>query len=256
MKLAQYNKVRDFLLNPKYDNHLPEPILNEILEVIKLPDAFPIGTSGYYIYYRSKRKFLYLDINIEAIFEMKVNELYEIDMMVFFSKVVEYSHYEAISDMIAKSFEICKKNKDIENIVFNLEYNIRTPQKSKKRILCQYIPYIFSDNGYPDLVYGYYTDITHLKKDGLPMLYVTEKNRLIHSEEAKAETIIRNKHIPFTKRQVEILKLMSKGFSAKEVAQKMNLSVATIYTQSKLIKNKTGMDVKAAIKYLDDKGLI
>ena len=61
MKLAQYNKVRDFLLNPKYDNHLPEPILNEILEVIKLPDAFPIGTSGYFIYYRSKRKFLYVE---------------------------------------------------------------------------------------------------------------------------------------------------------------------------------------------------
>jgi len=40
------------------------------------------------------------------------------------------------------------------------------------------------------------------------------------------------------------------------VAQNLKLSVATVYTQTKLIKNKTGMDIKSAMKYLDNKGLL
>lgn len=256
MKLPQNEKLKEVLKNPLYKKIIPNEILADIIQKSQIPNYYPLGTTSYFIYYLTQQKFIYADENIETLFQVPSKELIEMDSVTLFSNIMEFSQIEAVSKIIEKSYEICKKYKGKNNFSVNFEHNIRTKQKGKKRILCQFTPMLTNEDGYPSLSSGYITDITHIKKDGLPILYVIADNKLVHVEEAEPETIIKNKHIPFTKRQVEILKLMSNGFSAKEVAQKLNLSVATVYTQTKLIKTKTGMDVKASMKYLDSKGLL
>lgn len=256
MKLPQNEKLKEVLKDPRFKELIPNEILSEILQKPQITNYYPLGNTSFFIYYLSEQKFIYADDNIETIFQISAKELIEIDSVRLFSNIIEFSQIEAVSEIIAKSYEICKKYKGRNNFVVNFEHNIRTKLKEKKRILCQFIPLLTNEDGYPSLSSGYITDITHIKKDGLPNLYVIADNKIVHAEEAKPETIIKNKHIPFTKRQVEILKLMSSGYSAKEVAQNLNLSVATVYTQTKLIKNKTGMDVKSSMKYLESKGLL
>jgi DNA-binding CsgD family transcriptional regulator len=256
MKLTQNEKLREVLKDPKYAKIIPSEFLNELLEKPQIPNYYPVGTTTFFIYYVTLQKFIYLDDNFESIYHLSSAEMTEKDTFELFSNIIEFSQIEAVSEIVAKSYEICKKYKDTKNFSVSFEHNIRTKKKEKKRVLCQFTPLITNDDGYPSLSSGYITDITHLKKDGLPNLYVIVENQLVYAEETKPEMIIKNKHIPFTKRQVEILKLMSSGYSAKEVAQNLDLSVATIYTQTKLIKNKTGMDVKSAMKYLENKGLL
>jgi len=256
MKLPQNEKLKEVLKDPRYKNIIPSEILSEIIQKPQFPNYYPLGTTSFFIYYLSEQKFIYTDDNIETIYHIPAKELIEMDSISLFSNIIEFSQIEAVSVIIAKSYEICKQYKGKNNFIVNFEHNIRTNQKEKKRILCQFSPLLTNEDGYPSLSCGYITDITHLKKDGLPNLYVIADNKIVHAEEAKPETIIKNKHIPFTKRQVEIIKLMSSGLSAKEVAQNLKLSVATVYTQTKLIKNKTGMDIKSAMKYLDNKGLL
>jgi hypothetical protein len=256
MKLTQNEKLKEVLKDPRYKKIISKQILTELTEKPKVPNYYPLGTSSFFIYYLTQQKFIYVDDIIETIYHIPAKELIEMDSVELFSNIIEFSQIEAVSEIVAKSYEICKKYKDSNNFSVNFEHNIRTKKKEKKRVLCQFTPLITNDDGYPSLSSGYISDITHIKKDGLPNLYVIANNKLLHSEEAKPETIIKNKHIPFTKRQVEILKLMSNGYSAKEVAQHLKLSAATVYTQTKLIKNKTGMDVKSSLKYLDSKGLL
>jgi DNA-binding CsgD family transcriptional regulator len=52
---------------------------------------------------------------------------------------------------------------------------------------------------------------------------------------------MKSKHsIPLTNREIQILEQVAEGRSSKEVAEKLNLSINTVFTHRKNILRKTG----------------
>ncbi len=256
MSISSKSKLDLILESQKYKKELSPDFISQLIKENKPTKKFQLGVSAYFVFYLTAVKMIFVEDTIESIYGISAKEILLQNSMQLTNELIEYAHSNEVTEMIVKSYELCVKYKDHKNMSINFEHNIRTKDHEKKRILCQYSPLAINDAGYPILSHGFITDITHTKKDGLPILYVLANDELVFHEESQSESIVTTKHIPFTKRQVEILKKMSEGFSAKEVASKMNLSVATIYTQTKLVKNRTGKDVKSAIKYLELRGLL
>jgi RNA polymerase sigma factor (sigma-70 family) len=60
-----------------------------------------------------------------------------------------------------------------------------------------------------------------------------------------------------TERQKEILKLIAEGYSIKEIANRLNLSVKTVETHKSQIMDKLGIyDIPGLVKYAIKHGLI
>jgi len=68
--------------------------------------------------------------------------------------------------------------------------------------------------------------------------------------------MVRSKNVLFSKKELEILKLVSEGFSIKEVASRLKTSISTIYTHRKNIRQKSQEDINKIIVNLKQRGLI
>jgi DNA-binding CsgD family transcriptional regulator len=90
---------------------------------------------------------------------------------------------------------------------------------------------------------GYITDITHFKEDN-KIIFTLEKNKTT-SKGVNQELSFRNTYLPddcaklLTKREIEILNDIYNGFSSKEIANKLCLSLNTINNHRKNIIAKT-----------------
>jgi DNA-binding CsgD family transcriptional regulator len=125
-----------------------------------------------------------------------------------------------------------------------------------KRILCQYRPIAFSEAGYPMETTGYWTDITHIKKDGLPVMFAVIDNKIDFVEMANPEYLIKSPNIIFTSKEIEIIKMTSDGNRIKEISDKMKISISTVYTHRKNIKMKSEKEMNQVINELKSKGII
>jgi hypothetical protein len=151
MKLPQNEKLKEVLKNHRYMNFIPSEILSEIIQKPYFPNYYPLGTTSFFIYYLSQQKFIYTHDNIETIYHIPAKDIIEMDSVTLFFNIIEFSHMEAVSEIITKSYEICKQYKGKNNFIVNFEHNIRTKQKGKKRILCQFSPLLTNEDGYPSL---------------------------------------------------------------------------------------------------------
>jgi predicted DNA-binding protein (UPF0251 family) len=198
---------------------------------------------------------------VEASFEdvtgYPPNEVVLADATSFITQLVLEEHLLVISNLILHSYEICqqRKGKD-ESIAVHMEYNIKTKTGLNKRVIIQYTPLVYEKDGYPRITEGRISDISHFKKDGLPLLYVIADNRLVHFEQADPKDMVRSKNVLFSKKELEILKLVSEGFSIKEVAARLKTSISTIYTHRKNIRQKSQEDINKIIVDLKQRGLI
>ncbi|MFZ9388251.1 MAG: helix-turn-helix transcriptional regulator [Chitinophagaceae bacterium] len=143
-----------------------------------------------------------------------------------------------------------------ENVVVNLEYNIRFGGKKIKRLLLQIMAGSLDSNGFPTLLYGYVTDISHIIPDGPPRMTVMNGSRvetIIHSwpEGISAET-----RFKLTHRELSVLVHKRQGLRTKEIAQHLKLREMTVYSIIRDIKKKTGMDIIPLINLLVQNGTI
>jgi predicted DNA-binding protein (UPF0251 family) len=122
--------------------------------------------------------------------------------------------------------------------------------------LNQYRPIAFNESGYPIESSGYWTDISHIKNDGLPEMYAIVDNQLVHFEVANPDYLIKSPHIIYTSKEIEIIKLTSDGFRIKEISDKMKISTSTVYTHRKNIKMKSEKEMNQVINELKSKGII
>jgi DNA-binding CsgD family transcriptional regulator len=175
------------------------------------------------------------------------------------SAIVEQSHSEALPMLIKSSFDLLEeygKEENENNLIANIEHNIVSKDGTKKRIIVQYIPIVKDESGKPCLNRGCVIDITHIRKDGLPQLFVIKNNRVIRTIVAPSDSIMKNGEIPLSKIEHRIIQRVSEGLQAKEVARDMNISISTLYTHRKHIKAKTGYDINKLISILKEKGLL
>jgi hypothetical protein len=218
-------------------------------------EFFPTGTCCHYIYDVSRGYFTSIDENIYEITGYMPNEIIFNDTVEFLKQVIIEDHLMVIPTLITKSFNLAKEYRHLESVVFNLEYNIRSKSGEMKRILGQFKTLEFEEDGYPRINQCSFTDITHIKKDGIPLLFVISNNKLLYLEKADAGIMIKSDKIIFSKKEIEIMKLISEGHNVKKIASLLHTTVSTIYTHRKNIKKKSEDDIHKIIFDLKERGV-
>jgi DNA-binding CsgD family transcriptional regulator len=219
-------------------------------------DYFPIGNSARFIYDLGNGYFTHFDESVYEITGYHANEIVFSDPVSFIMKILVDEHLVLCGELTQESFLMCKNFKNASSIFLNLEYNIKTKTGEKKRIINQYTPVYTEEDGYPKINVGRMIDITHMKKDGAPLLYIIIDNKLIYVKQGDPGEMIKSDNIIFTNKEIEILKLISEGYSIKQIAHRLKISIATLYTHRKNIKNKSNMDISILIVSLREKGII
>jgi DNA-binding CsgD family transcriptional regulator len=223
------------------------------------PDSFenfPVGFQVSFRYDIAESIFIDINTEVEKLFGIPKKDILGKDAAELFYEIIPEENIEALGDLIQKSYLICKDHYKSKSLVINLDFNILTRDKKVKRILCQYRPTAFSVNGYPLQTIGYWIDITHVKKDGLPVMFAVIDNKIDFVEIANLEYLIKSPNIIFTSKEIEVIKMTSDGHRIKEIADKMKISISTVYTHRKNIKVKSEKEMNQVINELKSKGII
>ncbi|HEA29016.1 MAG TPA: hypothetical protein ENH91_03315 [Leeuwenhoekiella sp.] len=111
-------------------------------------------------------------------------------------------------------------------------------------IMVQYPEVILDKNG--NIVYGLVlvTDISHIKIHGEPMMNIlNQKEQFCHQFFCLNEnTLSKTEYIPpqLTRRETEILQLLTKGNGSKQIASMLNISTKTVDNHRQNMLHKTG----------------
>lgn len=125
------------------------------------------------------------------------------------------------------------------NYKFAYDYRLQTKNGSYKRVQQQIVPlYYFPEGGIRTL--GIFTDLTPFNIQGIPKLsFIGLGGHPSYYNIHLSEDFKLSKKI-FTKRELEILRYVVRGFISVDIAQKLNRSVFTIRTHRKNILRKSG----------------
>ena len=129
----------------------------------------------------------------------------------------------------------------IERHRLKFSYNMRIKRKdgSYMHILQQTIFIKISESGKPLVDFSTLTDITPFKRDHHLTLHIQKLNTFGEYEQVYKE-VFNNYDFAFTRRQLEIMTLISKGLTTKEIAARLFLSVDTVKNHRKNILKMTG----------------
>ena len=79
---------------------------------------------------------------------------------------------------------------------------------------------------------------------------------LVYSETADPQTVIDANKFPYSRKEIQVIKLFSEGYRINEIAQALHISISTVYTYKRNIKFKTGLDLAIIITSLKEQGVI
>jgi len=218
--------------------------------------SFHPGPFAYYTLDFRNNCFLHIDENIVNITGIEAADYMNRKPAESICEAADPAHIEAIADFLKQALDFLKNNTRRKRAIANIEHNIITPQGQHKRIILQFYPVEESQSGEPICSRGCIIDITHIRKDGLPGLFILCENQLIYQETADPQALIRDGDISLSKTELKILGLVHNGLLAKEIAARLEISISTLYTHRKNIKLKTGKDLIVVISELREKGLI
>lgn len=128
----------------------------------------------------------------------------------------------------------------IPNYKIRYDYRMQKADGNYIRILQQVVTIDFDEKGAILRTLGIHTDITHLKKEGLPLLSFIGLNGEPSYIDVKVDQIFPavEQNI-LSKREIEILKLLVNGLSTKQIAKQLFISVYTVNNHRKHILEKT-----------------
>lgn len=216
---------------------------------------FPLGVyTSYLVDYRS-REILHLDDAVEIITGIPRKEILNTSFYEIFSRLITPDILRLAIPLEKAALQHLSAN-PTTNVVVNLEYNIRPPKQDKKRILIQVTPAGRDKDGFPKLLHGYITDITHIIPGGPPRMTVLVDNQLTETVQVRPDEIYGDDIIPLTQRELSVLLHKRRGLRTKEIAKALQLKELTVYSVIRDLKKKTGMDILPLIYLLEQKGTL
>jgi hypothetical protein len=216
----------------------------------------PIGQQACYLYDVLNYKFIDIDPAIQEMTGISPREILDRDVSYFLSEILVEDYLDPVTQFVQQSLHFSRKYRKESNLSLNLEYSIVSRNKENKRLLCQFRPIKYNPDGYPLVNKGCFVDVTHLRPEGLPIFYVVANNQLLEFEQPDGNYLIKNKKLPFTGKEMNILKLTADGKSIKDIADMLQISISTVYTHRKNIKSRTDKDLFQIIQELRSKGIL
>jgi|GEM_PF-1116589 len=181
----------------------------------------------------------------------------------FGMSLIDAEHIEIVGAFLIPSvFEQIKKHAEKKELhKIKLSFDLKMKRKDGVSIWVKEIMTILEvdENGGPLLSLFHISDITSSKKDELINLYVERidengQHCTIHHESHAVKKIF----LSFlTEREEQILSLICKGFSSKEIADRLYISIHTVHTHRKNMLEKTECkNSSELITYSNSKGRV
>ncbi len=203
------------------------------------------GNLYYYLFDVRKAEFNYLSPDVEKVlgyssremnFKKYLSLLHPDDteyLILFESRIVAF--YQNLMPEKVPTYKFC--------------YDLRVRAKNGKylRILQQTIPVKSVNDENSILTLGIHTDITHLKKKGIPVLSFISQDGGQSFFDVFSDTGQANAEYVLTTREKEIVRLLAEGCQSKDIAQRLCISSHTVKTHRKNILAKTGMKTTAEV---------
>jgi len=221
---------------------------------IKEEYQLKLGNTADYVFDFESLHYIEMDEKIKSITGLSAAHFKKEIVFHSLVQLMDVAHVDAIYEFIQLVLQQFKKRKYRKDITVNIIYDMNTSE-GNRRILDQFRLFKSkSDAGI--LSVGRFTDISHIEKTGLPQIFILEGNRVVFEKKADSVKLAKEETLPLTETELRILKLSSKGFSPIEIAKKMKLTVATIYSHRKNIKQKMKMEFVAVVNLLRKKEII
>jgi DNA-binding CsgD family transcriptional regulator len=208
------------------------------LEIQKrLLNIFSVGDYYYFIFNAIGSTLNIINDEVESILGYKKDEL---DLITF----VDLIHPEDMPWFLnfeAKVAEFLNTLSPEEILNYKMRYDYRVQKKNGSyiRILQQVITLELTHNGGVSKTLGVHTDISHLKKDGRPVLSFIGLNGLPSYVDVEVEEKFPTQYNVITQREKEVLLEMVKGKESDEIADYLNISKETVYTHRRNLLRKT-----------------
>lgn len=208
----------------------------------RLLNFIQIGKYYYYIFNIFQGEFDLMSKNITDVLGYDSEEI----TVPFIIGNIHPEDQKYILNFEFKSIEFYK-TLDFDKIKkYKTQYDFRIKAKDGKyvRILQQTIQIDYDEtNFYRSL--GIHTDITHIKKDGVPSLSIIGLEGEPSYYNIQEAAIFTKSYDLFTKREREVLKHIVEGKNSKLIADDLNISLHTVNTHRKNILTKA--DCKSPI---------
>ena len=236
--------VKEFENLDKEEDLLRNPIFNGLLM------HFP---SVMLIFNFSKLAYEYFSPNVEKVLGYPVTQLLGISGTEFALNVIDPEHLSILiglqNDVIMKyyyEYSAMKRAKDTR-----ASYTCKLKKSDGTYIwtLMQTMVLEVSSDGFPLRTIIFVTDISDLKMDS--------KLDFVFSVKSKSgigyDTVYSSHHdstnvLILSRREIEVLNFIGKGFKNNDIADKLNISVNTVKTHRKNILKKTGKNIMELIK--------
>lgn len=215
----------------------------------------PLGPQAGFIFHLDQLYFIEIQDEFFSLTGTQAMEWHNKSVFYLIDKLAYPAHLRATHSLFRNGMDALKKAK-VRDISFNLEFNIADEKLGSKRFLLQFSK--ISDSLQEDnpAARGRLTDIHHMYNGGMPSLTIIQNNSIEKRIIAEIQDDKNASPIDLTARELEVIKLKSKGFSTREIAVALNRSTLTIYSVVRDVKNKTGMELIPLVKSLHEKGLL
>ncbi len=234
-KLVYDQAVRAWKKIAKYKK--PAPFKQDIDVFKKMLDIFQIGDYFFVIFNVAESKIEYCDPRVYDVLGYNseiftVHHLLEIihpdDLPVFLE------NEELVGEFFRKLLP-----EQVYKYKVRYDYRVLTDKGVYKRLMQQVVTIQSDDSGAVLRTIAVFTDIGYLKKSNvisLSFLGMDGEPSFLNYKSSNDEPLLPN---PLSKRELEVLRLISKGLASKEIAIELSLSVHTVKNHRKNMLRKT-----------------
>jgi len=204
-----------------------------------LGSLFSVGDYYYHIFNVPQHRYELVSDEIRDVLGYEPPEL-TVENLVAWIHPDDYGWFLAIESKIVEFFQ--SRTYD-EMLRYKVRYDARLRKKNGEyiRILQQFVVLCANPEQNDLKVLGMHTDITHLKAEGKPMLSfigLEGAPSFINVDVGQPFSI--NEEPLFTSREKEVLTLLMKGKSSKDIAGEFGISHETVNTHRRKMLAKTG----------------
>lgn len=198
------------------------------------------------------KEFVFAHKNCQALTGYSSKYFTDSGLESFLEKIHTEDFKKINGDIFAENFRVLQtiNFNEMFDYTFCHSYRIKNKQGKYSTIL-QRFSYVLSQNNKPIGAIGYLSDIS-MFNNGMQMVHQIE--RLHKSGTRQRKEIIHNNNFfhnlenaVISKREVEILKWISEGFSSKQIAEKLKISPNTVNNHRKKMLQKTNCKNTAAL---------
>lgn len=159
----------------------------------------------------------------------------------FFLSQVHPDDMKILSSKTFEKFITYTKELDKEDIKksrFSVNYRLKRKDGEYIKVIQQYLILEVNSEGYPLLSLGLVTDITPHMPDDKVVFSISKYDKKLGFQVLSSETYL-NTPLVLTKRESEILLLIIRGLSSKQIANTLYVSLYTIQAHRRNILEKT-----------------